>query len=450
MVPVGDAIRHTLTRVVADLRRDTLPATRDVGDLQRNATLWLAVRAGMSAAKSSFALPTSWRVDTVRLSDASYLAAIGFAAGVRGLDSGSRSIVEAALHALIGTRSPHTFERSGFADDPLCAAGLAVLAQTLGVPEPLSVVARAVEEVAVVSPSIALVLVCSGAKPPTTLTFETSAGSLAAAILCDRIDKELSKTVFPAQSAKSAEEQLVHGLCRGNFALGRELDAMLTLAVLELDPVADRPGEAPPAVPAVAPVKRTILFLASNPDSSDRLALDEEARAIEMKLRASANRDQVRFRTCWAVRPDDLLQAFNEEHPTVVHFSGHGSGAAGIMLHDDSGGGRLVPGNALKRLFAVMKDDIRVVVLSACYSVEQAREIASVIDAVVGMADSVEDGAARAFAAAFYRALGFGRSVQNAFEQGLAAIELEGFADVNVPELLVRPGVDPAALVIVW
>jgi hypothetical protein len=346
-------------------------------------------------------------------------------------------------------RSSHTVERSGFADDPLCASGLAVLAQTLGVADTLSVIASAVKDVAVVSPSVALALVCSGARSPTALPFETSAGGFAAAILCERIDEGVSKRLFPGQTGKSAEDQLVHGLCRGTFILGRGFDAMLSLAALELDPDADRSGAAPLAVRQVVSAKRTILFLAANPKSSDRLELGEEARAIEMKLRSSEHRDSIQFRTRWAVRPSDLLDALNEDRPTVVHFSGHGSGAGGIVLHDAGAGDRLVTGKALKQLFTAMKDEIRVVVLSACYSVEQAREIASVIDAVVGMADSVGDDAAIAFAAAFYRALGFGRTVQNAFDQGLTAIELEGFDDVDVPELLVRPGVDPAKLVIV-
>lgn len=448
MVPVSDVIRHTLTSIITDLRRDVAPGARDVGDLQRNATLWLAVRAGMIATKSSFSLPAAWRVDTARLTDATYLAAIGFAAAVRDSDANMKSNVEAALRRLM-KRSPHTVERSGFADDPLCAAGLAVLARTLGLAEPLSIVARAAEDLAVLSPSVFLALVCAGAKAPAPLAVEISAGCLAAAILCARIDDDIANSLFPALPAKAAEEQLVYGLCRGNFTLGRGFDAMLTLAALELDPVTGRAGSTSSPAPGLMSAKRTILFLASNPGSSGRLALDEEARAIETKLRASEHRDAIQFRTRWAVRADDLLQAFNEDRPTVVHFSGHGSGAGGIVLHDDIAGDRLVAGSALNRLFTVIKDEIRIVVLSACYSVEQARAIVSVIDVVVGMADSVGDSAARAFSAAFYRALGFGRAVQNAFDQGVAAIELEGFDDVEVPKLLVRPGVDATKLVIV-
>jgi hypothetical protein len=80
-------------------------------------------------------------------------------------------------------------------------------------------------------------------------------------------------------------------------------------------------------------------------------------------------------------------------------------------------------------------------VLNACYSVEQATAIAEVVDCVVGMNDAVGDDAARRFAASFYRALGFGRSVRNAFDQGLLAIELDGLDEATTPKLLVRAGV---------
>jgi len=194
--------------------------------------------------------------------------------------------------------------------------------------------------------------------------------------------------------------------------------------------------------------KARILFLAANPETSGRLALDEEARDIEAKIRTSQHRDMLELKTRWAVRTDDLLQALNEDRPVVVHFSGHGSGAGGIVLHEDGGGKRFVKGAALGRLFQAIRDDIRVVVLNACYSEEQAMAIAEVIDCVVGMSDSVGDESARRFSAGFYRALGFGRSVQNAFDQGLAAIALDGLDDEDVPVLHVRDGVDASQVVL--
>jgi diguanylate cyclase (GGDEF)-like protein len=186
-----------------------------------------------------------------------------------------------------------------------------------------------------------------------------------------------------------------------------------------------------------------ILFLAENPSSSTRLALDEEAREITNKIRSSDYHRALLFKTRWAVRSDDLLQALNEEMPQIVHFSGHGGGAIGLVFHDDSKSSTLINSSALKFLFQTLKDNIRVVVLNACYSQEQAEKIIEVIDCVVGMNASVGDEAAIKFAASFYRAIGFDRSVKNAFEQGLVAIALANLNEENIPVLLARDGIDP-------
>lgn len=197
--------------------------------------------------------------------------------------------------------------------------------------------------------------------------------------------------------------------------------------------------------------KMKITFLASNPTGSSRLALDEEARLIEEKVRGSKHRDLVTFKTRWAVRPEDLQQVLLEDEPVIVHFSGHGGGAVGILLHSqDQGDQRLVAEKALTDLFRVLKDDIRVVVLNACYSEVQATAIVQEIDFVIGMSDSVGDEAARVFAAAFYRGLAFGRSVKNAFDLGLNDLRLAGLGqEDHIPKLLVRSGVDSSTTVLV-
>ena len=118
--------------------------------------------------------------------------------------------------------------------------------------------------------------------------------------------------------------------------------------------------------------KTKILFLAANPmspDPEDRLALDEEARDIEEKLVSVKHRDLFEFKTRWAVRPGDLHDALLREEPVVVHYSGHASGEPGLVLHGSTEGEeRLVGAEALKHLFGVLKDNIRIVVLNACYS----------------------------------------------------------------------------------
>ncbi|MEO6892854.1 MAG: CHAT domain-containing protein [Ktedonobacteraceae bacterium] len=190
------------------------------------------------------------------------------------------------------------------------------------------------------------------------------------------------------------------------------------------------------------------LFLAANPTSTPRLAIDEEMRAIEQKVRAADHRDVLVFRSSWAVRPDDLLQLLNQHRPQIVHFSGHGN-QDGLSLAGNDGQARAVTTRALTALFATLKDSICLVFLNACYSREQAQALVSSIDCVIGMKKSIRDDAAAVFASSFYRAIGFGRSIQGAFDQGITALLLEGIPEEDIPELLVKDGVDPTQIVLV-
>lgn len=186
--------------------------------------------------------------------------------------------------------------------------------------------------------------------------------------------------------------------------------------------------------------KCKVLMFAANPDRNAPLALDVEAREIEEKLRASEFRESVELITKWAVRPDDLLQALNQHKPQIVHFSGHGSNNSEIILTDSHGNPRPVQKKALKALFACVQEHVRVVVFNACFSYEQASALTGEIDCAIGMNAAIGDTAAIVFAASFYRAIGFGKSVQQAYRQGIAAISLHGIGGANIPILVSRSG----------
>src|SRR5215831_11474250 len=175
--------------------------------------------------------------------------------------------------------------------------------------------------------------------------------------------------------------------------------------------------------------KIKILFVSANPAGAQQLKLDQEAREIEAKIRAADHRDSLELITKWAVRPDDLLQSLNQHRPHIVHFSGHGSPTEEIVLLDKLGESKPVSKEALVHLFRALKDNIRVVVLNACFSRPQAEAITGEIDCAIGMMRAIGDNAAITFAASFYRAVGFGRSVRDAFDQGTTALMLE-----DIPE----------------
>lgn len=188
--------------------------------------------------------------------------------------------------------------------------------------------------------------------------------------------------------------------------------------------------------------KIKVLFLAANPFGD--LNLDIEVRSIVEKIRASEYRDCLQLIPALAARTDDLIQLLNEHKPHIVHFSGHGSDLGEIILVDDNGSHKAVSAKAMKSLMKTLKDNIQLVIFNACYSKEQAIAITEVIDCAIGMNAPINDPAAIVFAASFYRAVGFARSAKEAFEQGLAALALEGFTDESVPELLTKDGVDPS------
>lgn len=196
-------------------------------------------------------------------------------------------------------------------------------------------------------------------------------------------------------------------------------------------------------------MKQKILFLAANPTGTTQLALDEECRHIIEKIRATDHRDSLELITRWAVRPEDLLQHLNEHRPHIVHFSGHGTPTEEIVLLDKNRNPQSVPAPALRQLFTTLKDNIRVVLLNACFSKSQALSITEVVDCAIGMNKAIGDDAAISFAAAFYQAIGFGRSVKVAFESGRTALMLAGIPEENTPELLCKKGVDPDSLVLI-
>ena len=191
-----------------------------------------------------------------------------------------------------------------------------------------------------------------------------------------------------------------------------------------------------------------ILFLTANPSGTTQLKLDKEIREIDQALRLAEFRDRFDIKQHWAVRVTDLQDLLLRHKPDIVHFSGHGSAANELVLEDASGKRHPVSARVMSQLFSVLKDNIRCVVLNACYSEPQARAIAQHIDCVIGMSEAIGDAAAISFATAFYRALGYGRDVETAFKLGCMQIDLEKLGEQNTPRLLAVRG-SPAKIVFV-
>lgn len=196
------------------------------------------------------------------------------------------------------------------------------------------------------------------------------------------------------------------------------------------------------------PTQITVLFLAANPQDQSSLRLDEENRTIVEKIRASEHRDAIKLISRWAVRPGDLQQALNEHQPHIVHFSGHGNQDS-IVFQNADGTTKPVSKPAIAATLSTGGDNVRVVLFNSCFSQGQAEAVTEHIEVAIGMNDSIGDEAARIFAGQFYSAIGFGRSVKNAFDQAINELRLHGIPEDLTPELHARDGVDPDAIFLV-
>ena len=139
-----------------------------------------------------------------------------------------------------------------------------------------------------------------------------------------------------------------------------------------------------------------------------------------------------------------MQEALLRHDPRIVHFSGRGR-PGGLVLQNDRGEARQVPKSALSDLFRILRGNVGIVVLNACYTRDQARALRDVVEYTISINDRISDAAAMVFAAHFYQSLVYGRTVRDAFDLAVNQLQLEGIHGAEAPELMVRSGVDQSA-----
>lgn len=186
--------------------------------------------------------------------------------------------------------------------------------------------------------------------------------------------------------------------------------------------------------------KIRILFLSSNPWTTSRILVDEEAREIFEKIHEGPYRERFELHKHTAIKPIDLQRLLLMYRPHIVHFSGHGSKGHKLILAGTGGRGKTVDQQGLANVFSLYRNHVRLVLLNACFTRAQARSISEVVNYSIGTGRGIGDKVGVAFAGAFYRALGFGRSVRDAFESAQAELALTRTPRSRGIELFMRDG----------
>ena len=113
---------------------------------------------------------------------------------------------------------------------------------------------------------------------------------------------------------------------------------------------------------------KKILILSANPINTNDLRLSEEIREIQETLDLSQDKEAFQLITIGAVRITDLRRALLKHKPEIVHFSGHGTGTNGLVLENTLGEPHIVSTKSLSDLFKLFQEQVKCVLLNACYS----------------------------------------------------------------------------------
>jgi CHAT domain len=165
-----------------------------------------------------------------------------------------------------------------------------------------------------------------------------------------------------------------------------------------------------------------ILILESNPKKD--LNLTKEIKDLQGMIERSRDREQFQVELGLAVNTGELQGLLLKHEPQIVHFCGHGTGEQGLVLQDESGREQFVATDALKNFFELFSERVECVLLNACYSEVQADAIVEHINYVIGMSQAILDSAAIAFSKGFYQALGYGKTIEQAYKFGCNQIHL--------------------------
>lgn len=172
------------------------------------------------------------------------------------------------------------------------------------------------------------------------------------------------------------------------------------------------------------PEQVSVLLVCANPRGTDPLRTAEEDRTLRESVQLSPNRDAIIIETLHAATVDDLRRSLLRRHFDIVHFSGHGTQTG--LVFEGIGGRLIIPSS--EELAALLKrHKVQAVILNACFSLAVGRLVGMGAKFTVASTGAIADPAAIEFTRGFYDAIGAGRTVDDAYDEGMSCARLKGF-----------------------
>ncbi|MCP4439852.1 MAG: CHAT domain-containing protein [Aureispira sp.] len=176
-------------------------------------------------------------------------------------------------------------------------------------------------------------------------------------------------------------------------------------------------------------VRSRVLFMTANPQDTQAIQVTKEYKEVDTLQHVMDKAERFEVKMVHNTTTQEFMRHIMAEQPKILHFSGHGTGQAGLIFHDGNDNAQFANSQALSTVFSLFKGVIDCVLLNACYSLDQAQAIAQYVPYVIGTTQEVADSKAITFTRGFYTACFSGMSFEQSFTAGKAQILMEGLPE---------------------
>jgi pentapeptide repeat protein/CHAT domain-containing protein len=194
-----------------------------------------------------------------------------------------------------------------------------------------------------------------------------------------------------------------------------------------------------------------ILYMFALPRDQHSIPVEGEYKAIVDAIQRSKYRDQILTSDYPGVSLKDFQSVIETYKPNVLHFSGHASQVGDLVFQGPKEESQKVPKDPFTNAFKLLGENLKLVVLSACYSKDQAEGVSKHVDRVIGIDEEIDGDKAVMFSEKFYESIGNGKSVEEAFDwaKNQVSLNTKNAESVPTPVLLKNPSRDPSPLFLI-
>lgn len=174
--------------------------------------------------------------------------------------------------------------------------------------------------------------------------------------------------------------------------------------------------------------KWKILFICSNPNSTSKIDFDKETKEIRQMLRKF--KDDFEITEVYNATNAILLKEIITEKPDILHISCHAIGnrpigsrsigrpieeQEGIILTNENNDIDLIPFDIIANQIRLFKDNMKCVVINACYTEPLALLVSTFIPYTIGHRTALGNDSVIDFARYFYEGLAFNKNIEEAY-----------------------------------